>query len=395
MEVLILDKLLRPVEVVDVFESVIWTERFAEAGDCQIVTLSSPSNRRRFIAGAWMMITESDRVMEIQTVVERINADGKMILDIKGEDFVGILKRRLALYKEADLVYPVWYLEGLPADTMRWMFNEICIEGSVSPNDIIPFVFSGSLYPASTIPEPADVILWEQKPQSLFAAEKTLADIYDLGFRLYKDPNLSKLHFDVYAGSDRTTAQTTLTPVIFSSDMENLHDTEELIDKSGYFNVVHVMWIFKNSEDVDEVWDLYVHENEENPASGFDRRVVDMIITSIPEEITDIIAWLQKTGREKLAESRAIGAFDGEVSQTSQYVYNRDYYLGDLVEIRSDSGASGYMRVKEMIFAEDAQGQRSYPTFVTKDFTGAGTWDSWKYDVEWDEFPDSEVWDNQ
>lgn len=398
MEILILDSLLRPMDVVDEFISMIWTERFSEKGDFQLVALSTPANQRRFVTETWISITESDRIMEIQSIEEKSNADNQVILTIKGVEISDILDSRLALGAIVGGIDPVWYItDKTPGDVMRYIFNQICVVGSVSATDIIPFYYTGNLYPTDTIPEPSTHINWEQKPASVYAALKELGDIYDLGHRLYKDPNLSKLYFNVYAGSDRTTGQIALPPVIFSTDMENLEDTTEYNDVSAAYNVVRVIYVHKDAviPDLDVATTVIVYENELVPAEGFDRRVKSLVITSIPEDVVDITAFLTQAGRDELKKSRPIGAFDGQISNTSQYVYKRDYYLGDLVETRGKNGSSGYMRVEEYIFVQDTQGQRSYPTLTTKEFINPGSWLSWKYNVDWSAMGSGEFWGNQ
>jgi len=47
MEVYILDDLLRRTAVIDQFNSMIWTERWRDKGDFELVVNSSPAMRRR------------------------------------------------------------------------------------------------------------------------------------------------------------------------------------------------------------------------------------------------------------------------------------------------------------------------------------------------------------
>lgn len=397
MEVLILDSLLRPIDVVDVFVSMIWTERFSEMGDFELVTLSSSANKKRFVIDTVISITESRRLMRVLTIEDAVDEDGRKILKIKGKEISLILDSRIAMTAVGSTISPSWFITGkTPGDVMRHIFKQICVDGILDTADIIPFIQYGvNQYPADTIPEPSELIEWEQKPASVFSALKELGDIYDLGHRLYKDPNLSKLYFNVYSGSDRTTAQTTLPPVVFSEDMENLQNTTELSDVSQHYNIINVIYTFKDELDNDAVISLMVTEDVVNPPEGFDRRIKPLVITNIPEEVTDVTAYLIRAGADELARSRPLGAFDGEINPNSTYVYERDYYLGDLVEIRDTDGASSYMRVEEYIFVQDDQGQRSYPTLTLKKFINPGTWLSWKYDVEWVAMGPDEYWANQ
>jgi hypothetical protein len=397
MEILILDSLLRPIDVVDTFESLVWAERFSEMGDFELRTISTPANQKRFVVDTILAMTESDRLMQVKTAIETIDEEKGAILKITGKEISSILDSRPALKAVGLGVAPTWYIPTMtPANVMRHIFERICVDGSVSVADIIPFIELGTnLYPADTIPEPSVLIDWDQKPASVYSALKELGDIFDLGHRLYKDPNLTKLYFNVYAGSDRTSGQSTLPPVIFSTDMDNLQNTTDFNDVSNYFNIVRVIYTYEDEDGNEFAQIVTVSEDETNPPEGFDRRVKVLVITSIPEEVTDIPAFLTRAGQDELLKSRPLGAFDGEINPNSEYVYRRNYYLGDLVEMRGNSGATSYMRVEEFIFVQDEQGQRSYPTLTIKKFINPGTWLSWKYDVEWTAMGSEEYWGNQ
>ena len=59
MEVYILDSLLRRVQTVEKFESLVWTERYSAWGDFEIHIVSTLENRNRFIPGVQLAIMES------------------------------------------------------------------------------------------------------------------------------------------------------------------------------------------------------------------------------------------------------------------------------------------------------------------------------------------------
>lgn len=96
----------------------------------------------------------------------------------------------------------------------------------------------------------------------------------------------------------------------------------------------------------------------------------------------------------KLSEYRAYQAFDGEINQNSQYVYQRDFYLGDLVELRNEDGNGNHMRVVEQIFVSDREGDRAYPTLALNQFVNTGSWLSWEPSKKWIDFElDPIEWD--
>jgi len=48
MDVLILDDQIRPIDIVDEYISLVWTERWDEMGDFELVTLSPPTTKIAF-----------------------------------------------------------------------------------------------------------------------------------------------------------------------------------------------------------------------------------------------------------------------------------------------------------------------------------------------------------
>jgi hypothetical protein len=404
MDIFILDEEIRPIDVVDEYISLTWTERWDEMGDFELITLSTPSNKRRFFPDVQICIPQSRHVMVVESVEETMDVDNGSVLKIKGRDLLCVAEKRLAVSKNpiTGEILPSWNHSGWsPKDLILRKFSAVCFESTIDADDDIPFLqdpeLEESLYPADTIPEPAPGgIEWAQKPMTLYAAMKEISDAYDLGFRLYRNPSESKLYFNVSVGSDRTSVQTIVPPVIFSQDMANLIDTTEFIDYSKHYNVVHVIYFHKDAFDNDVTTSVLVSAAEiALSTGGFHRKVKLLSITQIPEEIVDIEEYLTQLGNEELTKSRPIDVYDGEVAKNATYVYETDYYLGDILEVRGNSGGTAYMRVVEQIFKSDSTGDSAYPSLVTKTSITPGTWASWKYDTEWSAMGSDEYWNTQ
>jgi len=208
--------------------------------------------------------------------------------------------------------------------------------------------------------------------------------MYDLGFRLVRDGDKSKLHFEIYTGDDRTTQQSVRTPVIFSPDLDNLQNVSEMQTIANTKNMAYVFG---------KTTSLIVYGNDAtSETAGFDRRVLHVDASDIEETNPTILdALMYQRGAEALAGHRPLSAFDGEINQYSKYKYMRDYRLGDLIEMRNSDGATNHMRVTEQIFVSDAQGDRSYPTLTFNRLITPGSWDSWGNET-WDEGGE-ETWD--
>jgi hypothetical protein len=421
VEIFILDALLREIDLVDGdnYESFIWTERYAEKGDFQIVALSTPAMKNRFVEDTLITIRDSKRIMRVNKIDEQDDVEKGKTLTISGFELVSVLEQRVSCSKDdggstniGELLAITYFNGWTPLALINDMVWRICIPTSgwaISPGDNIPFLNDwhttpGSLYPASNIPEPAPGgILWEQKLDSLYNAVRDVAQAYDLGFRLYKDPSTAKLYFESYNGVDRTTAQTVYPPIVFSSDMETLQNTTEYRDNLAEFNIVIAVYIYKNPEEGGYPESLTITGVASDPelefsSGGFDQKTKVITISQLPEGMTDpteIHDYLVQLANEELTRSKPSDIFDGEINQDSGFVYERDYYLGDILEIRSDNGGAAFMRVVEQIFKYDANGKAAYPSLITKESITPGTWRSWKYDVEWSEMGSGEYWENQ
>lgn len=390
MEVYILDSLLRREKVVDRFESLIWTERFSAFGDFELVLHSTIESRSDFTAGKWMALNESYRGMMVETVENSTDDDGRSLLGVKGRSIEAILMDRVARRAMANLTAePKWVITGTPGDIVRKIFNDICVLGVLNPNDVIPFITNVPLLPDDTIPEPTDIITVEFEPTDVYSAIKNLCDLYDLGFRLLRNFDNSQLVFDVYAGSDRTTLQSTLPPVIFSPGLDNLKNTRELTSTEQNKNVAYVFSPVG--------FEVVLPQDVDPDIDGFDRRVLMVKADDITDPDPAVASALMiQRGNEELSKHRSFSAFDGELSQHSQYKYGIHYQLGDLVEMRNTDGVANNMRVTEQIFVSDSEGDRSYPTLSINKFVTPGSWLSWEYNQTWFDFDNDTTlyWEN-
>lgn len=370
MEVYILDSLLRRTQVVDKFESLVWTERFSEIGDFELDLKSTLESRGQFLVGNRIAINNSYRVMTVETVEDVTDPDGKELLKVKGRSLEAILDDRVVKNTMTDLTTdPSWTLVDTPGNIARTMFDHIIRLTSLSPSDGIPFLQPGSIFPDGTVLEPGTPITWTQNPDSLYNAIKAVLDPYDLGFRLIRNFDQSELYFDVYAGNDRTSPVTPNAAVIFSPGLDNIQNTTELTNIQGSKNIAYV---FSPAG-----FKIVYGENVDPLTTGFDRRVLMVNASDITVDNPDVDGAMIERGTQELLKNRAQTMMDGEINQYINYIYGVDYDLGDLVEMRNKDGIITYKRVTEQIFVCDAQGERSYPTLTADIFAGADTWLNW------------------
>lgn len=386
MELYILDDQLRRTEVIDQFESLIWTERYSESGDFQLDIHSDSTARSLLQTDTYVAINESYRMMKIDTLEDKDNDDGTSTLTVTGKSIENILMDRTAMPALTGTnATPKWNLTGTPASIAQTMFNIICVGLALDPGDSIPFYHYGSLRPQGQIIPSQEIITASFDPDTLYNSIKTLCDTYNLGFRILRNFDKSELYFDIYTGNDRTTAQTRNDAVIFSRDLGNLSGTSRLSSTAALKNVANVF--SPNGSTT-------VYAEDIDPTiAGFQRHVLTVNATDIDPSLTgsDLMLALQQRGVQELAQNRITFAFDGEIPQNSSYKYGFDYNLGDLVEIRDKDGVANYMRVTEQILVSDSQGDRSYPTLAVDTIITPGSWAAYGNDF-WADVDDAIEW---
>lgn len=389
MELYILDSLNRRVEVVDRFNSVIWTERISSIGDMTLTVNSTREARSRFVAGVRLASNVSDRVMTIKTVEDVVDDDGRRLLKLTGKSLERVLTDRVARGTMDDLtVAPKWVITDTPLNIAKKLFHDICVTGILSEFDVIPGIIeNASFYPEDTVAPPEDEVTIEIDPTTLYDALKTVCDMYHFGFRMIRN-DAGQLYWDVYTGNDRTSQQTVLPAVVFSPELDNLKNVSELTSVELYKNVAYVF----SPVGTEIVYPLDVDPEVE----GFERNVLFVVASDITDVVpADATDKMIRRGFEELAKARRISVFDGEISQFSNYKYGVDYYLGDYVEQRNSDGFTNKMQVTEQIFVQDGEGERAYPTLTINEYITPGSWSDPYYMRFWSDFDDDEYWADQ
>jgi hypothetical protein len=384
MDVFVLDENLRRLAIIDIYKSFLWTERLNEWGDFKLEAHYSRSIRSQLPVGTMLAIPHSMRVMKVETQEVKRDDEGNNIITFSGRSLEALLDDRAVFSSLGSLdATPTWPLQGPPADLLRAIFIAICEEGLLSPDDIIPFYVPGTITPPGDILEPSEDVLIDIEPQSLYELTKNLAQIYNLGFRFVRDDDLNQLHYEIYTGTDHTTSQTDNPAVIFSRALDSLSGLTEIQSDSTEKNVAYVFGKYDSAI-------VFASGSNSALSTGFNRKVLTVKADDIDLPVgSELTAALEARGRQELAQNRAILGFDGETPQIISYIYDQHYSLGDLVEVHDTEGNANQVRVTEQIFASDAEGDRSYPTFIQNQFVRSGSWLAYDGPPEWADVPDT------
>ncbi len=189
-----------------------------------------------------------------------------------------------------------------------------------------------------------DEVVWE------------LCKKYDLGFEILMNYEAKKYVASTFIGLDRSSEQSANPRVIFAKVFDNVTLQSYADDKSNERTTAYVF---------SEEGTIIVNDNE----SGFDRREhffdpgIDRTYRDEnDEEVTmtesEYQAALKEAGNSELAEYPRVRSFESEIDPNTQFVYGRDYSIGDRVTNRNDE--LGIVTHSRVVTAKERWNRKGY-----------------------------------
>lgn len=346
MEFNILNKSLEWVAVVDYFKSAIWTPRYYDVGDFEIYAEASLDTLAALRQDFFITRPDDDMVCIVDRVTISTDEEGGKYVTATGRSLQSILSRRI--------VWSQTNLKGTVEDSVRRLITENIISPSVADRKIDNFVlgerkgFSDTLEMQVTGDNLLDVVI-------------NLCKTYGYGFKITLDDQ-KRFVFDLYQGQDRSYAQDINPRVIFSPNFDNVKSVDYTADKTDHKNVA---LIAGEGEGLDRKTAV------SGSARGLDRREVfvdarDLSTNAGGENeipLDEYYKLLSERGSETLAASVMTESFEGAVEPAVNYLYKKDYFLGDIVQIENDFSITAAPRIIEIIECEDDSGYSMIPTF--------------------------------
>lgn len=337
------------VSVVENFSSFVWTDRYYSAGDFELYVPPTIRVLTQYIPDYYIVRPDSEHVMIIDSVLLEEDDDGYSY-KISGESLESILKRRI-LWTDTTL-------SGNFQDAIETLLNGSIISPSIADRKIDNFVF---------VKSEDEAIISLTIEEAEYSKNETIYDIiekncqeFEIGFKVTLTSD-NKFAFTLYKGVDRSYDQTAVPYVIFSPAFDNLTSSSFLKSYTDYKNVALVTGTSTDGEG--ESTDLSTVVGE---ASGLDRRETHIDAGDVQGN-TSV---LTKKGNEELAALKKTEAFEGEANVFNMFVYGKDFFIGDMVQLEDAFGNTGKSIVSEMVFSSDGEGEKFYPTFIVPEEDG-------------------------
>lgn len=361
------DVAFEPIGMLDEYTSLAWPDAFLGQAMFQLWAPITDKNAELLKEGR-VVWCGGENAAIIKIVKADINEDGEKEYNIKGWTLENILIDRVLL---GTFNYGVKYTSGIMYD----LVDKCCINPSDTKRKI-PYLKNA---------EDKNVGLKLERYQktggSVYDACSDLASNADVGFSVLFNPYDKELLFEVRGGVDRTQEQTSVDPVVFSTELEDILSSSYYLNVEDVKNVAYV----QGEEKADKTRATVISGN--NSTAGFGRRELyvdarDLQSTSQDEngqqvELTpaEYNAVLLQRGNEKLSENVKTETFEAQIRQFGdvQYVFGEDYQKGDkvtVIDYQLGLSVSARITQVEEDFAEEYKlvltFGYSYPTLLQK-----------------------------
>lgn len=341
--------------VIDVYKSLIWTDRYNKSGDFEIYVPLTNKMLEIFQNGYYIQSDISDHLMIIENIKVSTDTEKGMFLIVSGRSLESILDRRI-IWEQTILS------ENTSIDTaIKKIITDAIINPSIENRKISNFIYKDAIDPNITSLSLSGSLQFTG--DNLYDAIEKICDIYDLGFKITLDLS-NNFVFELISGVDRSYTQNELPYVEFSPNFDNLISSDYNIITTNYKNVSLVAG---EGEGIDRrTASVY-----SDTYSGLNRRELYVDARDISSNIdggtilpTEYDQMLVNRGLSKLTETMVESGFDAKVDYNRPYKYGVDYNMGDIVQFQNQLGISYRVQVLESIYSESENGIEQYPTFT-------------------------------
>lgn len=382
------------------YDSFIWSERYFEDGDFELKTKAIEYTRALLPMETLISVRDSGEIMIVEEHAIDTDAQGFETLTVKGRSLTSYTKHRTIGNKrrkryrmaqnytnlDAGLVL-LWnsFINPNAQDVTRgvaatykntndkfnnWMVTEssdasagpvkrrFCHAG---PMDVSLRKFlNRKPYGIRIVRPPRDLSQQAQSCDMISVANDGV---------ITKLPNSTWIHnsisLDVYSGVDRSHTQSTNTPVVFDTELDDLiapNYVQSIVDYKGGAYIL-------TDQGVLSVYADENHPDDNQTAANMTglRRRMHFYDAGEPEDGYNQSEWDDHSEEEALEELAALkrkSLVDGEVSFRTKIQYRQDYELGDIVSVRGKYTPLYRARVTEYIRVDDENGEKSYPALT-------------------------------
>lgn len=350
MDIYVLDEKAEILDIVDVFQSVIWTVQYYSQGDFELIVPATKKNidlmqKDRLLCRDKDITKDTFKnVMVIEDIKIESDWEEGDKLTVSGKSLKSIVGRRV-VWKQTNLT-------GNLEAGIRYVLNENVID----PEEESRKIANVELDEVAGITDTIDAQLLGDNIAEWI---ESICSTHEIGWDMYV--RSKKYIFRLYKGTDRTYNQTEVPAVVFSDEYDNLLESIYTYERGDYKNAALIggegEGVNQRTTTIGEATGLQRYETYIDGSSISSNGAI------ITEE--QYYKLLQDYGKEQLNEVSDTESFEGNVVSDGNYKLNQDYFLGDLVQVKNEFGIEATPRIIEIIESEDEKGTAIVPKFST------------------------------
>lgn len=341
--------------LIEGYQSLIWTERFGAASNFELKTPLISETMIELPLTSCVTLRDSYEVLIVETHQIDRDENGNDILTVTGRGFETILEQRAVVNQASDYNNNTW--TGTP-----WGLATLLIGNSLIPGNVI--------VAADAVNDVQQGQSWGGPEQDYIQLQMKAGQAYDavLDYLARQDkhnmrtlkPGLTgrgKLTIDTYSPKNLTKDQSTYPYVLFSVKTGSLVNPSLLESFQNWKNVAYV--VCKQGMEIVAVNDDWAG------VPGTFRRVIqvdasDIDTISDPTKLSNV---LKDRGQTAMVGHNVTKILGGALNPESPYIYNVHYGLGDKVSCWwEDYNIRQPMFVTEYTRTWDGNGETAYPT---------------------------------
>ncbi len=343
MEIRVYNRELVYQGIIEDQSSLLWQRKYFEPGSFELHLPLTAHGLALLPLGNLITIPDREDAGVVEDIECTESEDGGEIV-AKGRFLASYFDRRV-IQDISMSGGPVW-----------WIMEQLAITNGITP---IPGLTTGR---QCTVEVDISTRIRLQNALTAFAK---LAKAGGYGYRIRPDFKAKKLYLDTFVGVDRTLSQTANSRVIFAEDYGNLYETTYRTNDQSEANFAYIL-----AKDGETEHEFTLNQNPEAPLTGLDRREIYVDATDVSrEEGMSFDSWqarvLQKA-RNTLNANAKSEAFEADTMPDGNFVYRRDYDLGDIVTVQKESwGIERDLRITEIEESYENGVMLVTPTFGT------------------------------
>lgn len=370
MDLRVLNTNFETIYILDSYESLLWVDKFNEPGTFEIYTKVTNDILEYLKPNYYLVNDSSEHTMIIEDISIESDIENGDKIKIIGRSLESIMDRRI-IWDETSFTEN----HNLQNAIRKLVERNISSTAKIVERRIPNFIL-GSESTDATITSLQLTDGAQYDGNNLLDVVQSLCEENKIGFKVILNEQ-NQFVFSLYNGVNRSYSQTENPYVVYSPEFDNVLSSNYKEENSKLKNVARIVG---GDGDTSATDPQKPTKRTVGTATGLERREIHVDASDISKTVkqeddagteTTITTkqfnqLLDQRGKNELAKiNNEIKSFDAQCDTTRLYVYGKDFFIGDIVQLANEYGMETESRITEFTWSCTTSGTETYPTFVS------------------------------